>query len=232
MTTVSDCCAIIGVVTAVMAILGCFQRLAGLVIMKRNQSPEYKGNDKALRMALVMSCVETAIGMALLVAVSCGIASALPQPAGEYLVMVLIVAWGAALSLSMVASALLADELIREYSLDVDRSMLPQLIAFVPTVLLFVGLVTNKIGAGIGVAPVMYAGTGVLAISVLAWIGAGAAASSYVTGVVGVLAIIPMKSQKQVEEERVVEFHAPKTTPEQRAAARKINDDDSPIPLD
>jgi hypothetical protein len=229
------CCTTLGVVGSSVVLIGCGQRVFALYMMKRKHAQGVPGDLRTFKGAVVTACLELGVGLLYVASLMCGLSSsvaAISPALADYLWPVLTVAWASTLGLGFVASALLADSLARQYSLEVERSRVPLVLAVVPPVLLAIAMGGTLVPGWEGIRPlaVLIGGSGLL--SLVAWVLAAAAAGAYFTGVLGVLAFVPSRVSRALKHDHVVQMQAPETTPEQKAAARKILDDDSPIPMD
>lgn len=176
--------------------------------------------------------METGIGGVIILCLFFNIPSALPAAIGPFALPVLLSAWAGALCLGMVGSAGLADAYVVRFKLNAERSMLPVRCALAAPMLFLAFEIAAEVSPHIGsptwfTVPVFLVG---LAATV-SWLLAAWFARAYMMGTADLLNAVPeRRALGPVEVLRMPAPREPRTDAEREA--RRLREDDSPIPMD
>lgn len=220
-------------VVSVVVYLGVVQRAIGLVQMRRAVTLTNQRVVGAHRLACIATGCEALAG-ALMLATALFNLNFLPSVAAGGLdtFTLLVLVWSGPLGFGLLASAALADALADHYVLHLERSRTAVAVAFAAPAAggLAMGMWVLADLAGSGVLRAL----GLLATvgSAALWIFAGWAAYCYATGTADQLHSPSDATPVRRDDLETVPQPAPYTSPEEQAAARRLREDDSPIPMD
>lgn len=220
-------------VVSVVVFLGVVQRAIGLFQMRRAVQLTSDRVASAHRLACVATGCEALAG-ALLLATALFNLSMLPSVAAGGLdtFTLLVLVWSGPLGFGLLASAALSDALATHYVLHLERSRAAVAVAFAApsagAAAMGLWVLADLVGSRVLTAFGFLATLGAAAL----WVFAGWAAYCYATGTADRMHSPSDTAPVRRDDLAAVPQPAAYTSPEEQAAAQRLREDDSPIPMD
>jgi hypothetical protein len=216
----------------VIVLVGCAQRLIGLVWLRRAmQRVTPDATDHGLTSAMVASVWESTVGLIVFAGVFFGLFNLLPGIAATYGHVIVSAAWAGTLGFGMISSAMLSESLERRFGLRVLPSLLPVRLAIAAPLAYLVFLAVLGVHGHFNTGATVAAVWLFFALGGATWALAAWTAQAYMAGTSDLLHGYTAR-QRRATPVRVQDIAPREARTDGERAAKHDREDDSPIPLD